>query len=59
MRIILAIALLSLTGCTAIKTKQHVLFCVGACIHHEGEVQKEGGELPKKPAPEVASFKEP
>jgi len=53
MRIFTALALLLLAGCGALKTKQHTFFCVGACIHSEGEVEKEGGEPPKKPAPVV------
>ena len=52
MRTLLTVALCAslLSGC-AFKSKQHSLFCAGACIHHEGEIEK-GGE-PKPAAPEA------
>jgi len=50
-RALLLVAVLSVSGCGAIKVRKHTLFCIGACIHSEGEVEKKGGEPPKKPAP--------
>ena len=41
------------SGCATVKAKRHAVFCVGACIHVEGEAEKKGGESPKPPAPEV------
>lgn len=51
MKYLTALLTVFLAGCTAIKHKQHTLFCVGACIHHEGDTQKEGAGPPKKPGP--------
>jgi len=50
---LLALAFTLSSGCANIKAKRHAIFCVGACIHVEGEAEKKGGEPPKQPAPEV------
>lgn len=51
-RALLLVAVLSVSGCATVKAKRHAIFCIGACIHVEGEAEKKGGEPPKKPAPD-------
>lgn len=57
-RLLLLIAVLALAGCANLKAKRHGLFCVGACIHMEGEIAKEKGDTPKDAAPEPAETPE-
>lgn len=47
-KILVALCAFLVAGCSAIRHKQHTLFCVGACVHHEGETQKDAP--PQKPA---------
>ena len=52
MRPIVLLLVLFVAGCSTVKTKNSVQFCVGACIRVESDVEKKG-EDPKVPAPDA------